>query len=63
MLTFDQNTTSIDVPISLINDLIHELDETFGASLQTQEDPNVVMLAPASATIRVLDDDGNPIMS
>ena len=43
----------------LLDDQIHELDEELVLLLETSEDPSVVVLAPESAVLTIMDNDGN----
>ena len=58
-LTFGPTTSSIHIPIDLINDNIFELTEMFNAALSFSGDqiPRVT-LSPDSAQITIFDDDG-----
>ena len=57
--TFDSDTTKVDVSIPIIGDNIFELTELFGASLAFPgAPPPRVTLAPSSAQVTILDDDG-----
>ena len=53
---FNQGTTEASIPVTLVDDNIHELDENFFGSLGTA-DPDV-MLNPAAATYTIVNDDG-----
>ena len=54
-LTFDRDTTSVTIPVTIINDEIHEADEEFLGQLIADD---VVMLSNSLTTIQILDDDG-----
>ena len=57
--TFDSATTEVDVLIPIMDDSTFELTELFGASLAFPgAPPPRVTLAPASAQVTILDDDG-----
>ena len=57
-LTFDRDTTSITIPVSILNDDIQESVEDFTALLTTNEDPTVVMFTTPSTTVQIGDDEG-----
>ena len=61
-ITLDENTTSVDISLILLDDQIRELDEYLVLNLETSEDPNVVILAPAIAVVTILDNDGESIV-
>ena len=59
-LIFDANVRRNAVNITIVNDPLTELEESFRASL-TRDPlnlPGEVMINPDSATVRILDDDG-----
>ena len=56
---FDSTTTAIDVPVTISGDNVFELIELFNASLLFFGAPIPrVTLAPDSAQVTILDDDG-----
>ncbi|ORU93486.1 MAG: hypothetical protein A6F71_08950 [Cycloclasticus sp. symbiont of Poecilosclerida sp. M] len=59
-LTFSASVSSISVDVSINNDTIDELDELFRAVLALVSDVDRVEVAPASADILIIDDDGEP---
>ena len=59
LLTFDSATTSIDVPVTIIDDTVFELTESFIVTLSFPGAPVPgVTLDPDSAQTTILDDDG-----
>ena len=61
-LIFEAVSSSVDVVIPLINDVVMEDDEMFTLSLQLSDDDDSVgvVLGPIStATVTIADDDGN----
>jgi hypothetical protein len=57
--TFDSTTRTVNAPVPLVDDSIFELTELFGASLAFPGDPpSRVTLAPDTAQVTILDDDG-----
>ena len=59
LLTFDSVTTTIDVTVTIINDTVFELTESFSVFLSFPGDPVPrVTLAPDSAQTTIIDDDG-----
>ena len=55
----DENTTVVDISVILLDDQIHELDEELVLLLETSEDPSVIVLAPDSVVLTIMDNDGN----
>ena len=59
LLTFGPTYTSTDISVTIININTYELTETFNETLTFPGDPNPrVTLAPDTAQITILDDDG-----
>ena len=59
LLTFGPTTTSIDIPVIIIDDHIYELTESLTATLSFPGDPVTrVSLSPGSAQITIFDEDG-----
>jgi hypothetical protein len=57
--TFNSTTRTVDVSVPLIDDSIFEQTEMFGASLEFPgAPPPRVSLAPDTAQVTILDDDG-----
>ena len=46
------------LPITVIDDLICEADETFSCQLTSTEDPNDVILNPSFGLVTIVDNDG-----
>ena len=57
-LTFDRDTTSFTIPVTLINDNVHEMNEEFFGLLTTVEDFYVVIFDPFFTIIQIMDEDG-----
>ena len=51
--------TSEKVTIPVLDDTLHEQDEEISATLTVAEDSDIVVLDPASALIRILDNEGS----
>ena len=59
LLTFDSVTTTIDIPVTIIDDTAFELRESFNASLSFPGAPVPrVTLSPDSAQTTIFDEDG-----
>ena len=59
LLTFDSVNTDIDVPVTIVDDTVFELAESFSATLAFPGDPiDGVVLDPDSAQTTIFDDDG-----
>ena len=59
LLTFDSVNTDIDVPVTIVNDTVFELTESFIATLAFPgAPPTGVILDPDSARTTIFDDDG-----
>lgn len=56
MLVFDRNTSSFSIPIDIIDDLVHELNEQFLGGLTTSDED--VILDPQQTRVRIADNDG-----
>ena len=56
-LVFNSTTNSITVPITIINDILTENDETFTASIRLVMAEQRVMLAPDEAMVTITDTD------
>ena len=62
-LTFDAATRSIPIDVSLLNDNVFELTESFSGLLSLPGGPiNKVTLAPDSAVAEIIDDDGQSVV-
>ena len=57
-ITFTESLTSVQIPLNLIDDSVHEASEEFLASLSTEGSSSVVSLSPVAALVRILDNDG-----
>ena len=60
-LVFSEQTTSILVSVPIVDDSIAELTERFQASLKLvdQDSPSNIIIGPGTATVTILDDDGD----
>ena len=56
VLVFDRNTSSFSIPIDIIDDLVHELNEQFLGGLTTSDED--VILDPQQTRVRIADNDG-----
>ena len=61
VLTFSGSSTTQIVHVSIVNDRLLEINEVFTASLSLEDetDRDYVQLNPSSASITIIDDDGN----
>ena len=61
VLTFSSSSTTQTVHVSIVNDSLLEINEGFTASLLLDDpaDLDYVQLGPTSASITIIDDDGN----
>ena len=58
-LTFNMNNLAFAIPIDIINDDIHELDENFIGHLTTSDEDAI--LEPDQTIVNILNDDGMPL--
>ena len=58
-LTFNMNNLAFAIPIDIINDNIHELDENFFGHLATSDEDAI--LEPDQTIVNILNDDGMPL--
>ena len=59
LLTFSLDIAVITITVSIANDDVYELTETFNATLSFDGDPIPrVILSPATAVTTIVDDDG-----
>ena len=60
-ITFSSSSTTQTVHVSIVNDALLETDEVFTASLSLEDetDLGLIQLNPTSASITIVDDDGN----
>ena len=59
LLTFSSTNTTTTITLSIANDDVYELTETFNAALSFDGDPVPrVTLSPATAVTTIVDDDG-----
>ena len=58
-LTFNMNNLAFAIPIDIINDNIHELDENFFGRLTTSDEDAI--LEPDQTIVNILNDDGKPL--
>ena len=56
VLTFDRDTSNFSIPINIIDDQVHELDEQFFGDLVTSDED--VILDPQRTRVRIADNDG-----
>lgn len=57
-LEFTSEVTSVNIPITLLDDNIVEGDESFAANIENMANTEDVMLNPATAVVTITDDDG-----
>ena len=55
-LTFDRDNSRFPIPVNILDDEIHELNENFLGELATSDED--VILTPEQTMIRILDNDG-----
>ena len=55
-LTFDRDNSRFPIPVNILDDEIHELNENFFGELATSDED--VILTPEQTMIRILDNDG-----
>ena len=60
-LTFNSTTTSLEVPVDILNDNILENNETFIGDLATTDDR--VDLNPINATATIIEDNDGKLLS
>ena len=59
-VTIPAGQTSVDVPVSIIDDNCREEDETFNGELTVAPgQPSVILGSPDQTIITIVDDDGN----
>ena len=59
LLTFTSSNTMTTITVSIANDDVYELTETFNVTLSFDGDPVPrVTLSPATAVTTIVDDDG-----
>ena len=65
VLTFSSSSTTQTVNVSIVDDQLLEGNEVFLVSLalKNQTDVHYVQLGPTSASITIIDDDGNELIA
>ena len=58
LLTFNASTTSIEVPVNIIDDGVYEGEEDFSGTLNLVSDSPQVTIGPSNAVTTILDDEG-----
>ena len=58
LLTFNADTTSIEVPVNITDDCVYEGEEDFSGTLTLVSDPPRVTIGPSNAVATILDDEG-----
>ena len=58
LLTFNAGTTSLNVPVDLINDNTYEREEDFSGILTLVSTSPRVSIGPATALATIVDDEG-----
>ena len=61
VLTFSNSSTTQTAHVSIVNDSLLEINEVFTASLLLDDpaDLDYIQLGPTSASVTIIDDDGN----
>ena len=58
LLTFNADTTSIEVPVNITDDSVYEGKEDFNGTLTLVSDSPRVIVDPSNAVVTILDDEG-----
>ena len=58
LLTFNADTTSIEVPVNITDDSVYEGEEDLSGTLNLVSDSPRVSIGPSNAVATILDDEG-----